>query len=252
MPYNKLLRNIISNTNYTQEEISRKCSELGIDISRSYITKLENANNKIPTEKVSKAIAQVCNIDERLLIIEGYLDKAPKEIRNAFLVLKEYSCLYGITALENVIENKSLEGIKNVLEKEILSGFVLSITEYCKAFAKVKDIGLELKTENNNMVFNFGEIIGFKITDNAMYPLIKENDEVKIEIKDIQEYQDSDILIIKFNNKENITARQATILGKDIKLVPLNNKYHSKLVHIGDNDIDIKILGKVKKIIREI
>lgn len=246
MPYNKLLRNIISNTNYTQEEISKKCSELGVDISRSYITKLENTNNKIPTEKVSRAIAQACNVDPRLLIIEGFLDKAPLEIRDAFLVLKNYSFLCGTTALENIIDNKSLELIKNMLKEEPLADFILSIPEYSNSVTEFKENGIELKSEDDNIIFNLGKPTGFKIKDNAMYPIIKENDEVIIEIKN--KYEDSDILIVKFNNEENVTARQATILGNDIKLVPLNNKYKSKLVHIKD----INILGKVKKIIREI
>ena len=250
MPYNKLLRNIISNTNYTQREISKKCSELGIDISRSYITKLENTNNKIPTEKVSRAIAKVCNVDERLLIIEGFLDKAPKEIRDAFISLKYFSSLYGTNALENIIDSNSLNTIKSILEEEPLSNFVLSIVDDCKTLVDIKENGIVLKSEDDNFIFNISQPIGFKITDNAMYPIIKENDEVTIEIKN--KYKDSDILIVKFNNEENVTARQATILGNNIKLVPLNNKYKSKLVHIENNDKGIKILGKVKKIIREI
>lgn len=250
MPYNKLLRNIISNTNYTHEEISKKCSELGVDISRSYITKLENSNNKVPTEKVSRAIAKVCNVDERLLVIEGYLDKAPKEICDAFIVLKNYSFLYGTTALKNKIDNNSFELIKNMLKEETLSDFVLSIPKYSNSIANFKETGIELKSEDDNIIFNLAKKSGFKITDNAMYPVIKEDDEVIIEIK--TKYEDSDILVVKFNNEENITARQAIILGNDIKLVPLNNKYKSKLVHVGNNDNDAKILGKVEKIIRKI
>ena len=98
------------------------------------------------------------------------------------------------------------------------------------------------------MIFSLTQPNAIKITDNAMFPLIKANDEVTFEIKDKNKYGDSDILLIKFNNEENITARQAIFLGSDVKLVPLNNKYNTTIgviTNIYDNkfiELDNNIL----------
>ena len=100
----------------------------------------------------------------------------------------------------------------------------------------------ELKSKDNNLIFNLLQPIGIKIEDDAMYPIIKKDDEIVIEVKN--KYADRDILLVRFNNEKNVTARLAIFLGNDIKLIPINNKYESKL--------DIEILGKVKKIITEI
>ena len=89
-----MLRNVVANTNYTQEEICKRCTELGIKISKSYINKLLNNKQQAPTEEISRIIANVCNCDERLLVIEGYLDKAPKEIREVFISLKNTTMIY--------------------------------------------------------------------------------------------------------------------------------------------------------------
>lgn len=246
MPYNKLLRKIISNTNYTHEEISKKCSELGVNISRSYVTKLENTS-KIPSEKISRAIAQVCNVDPRLLIIEGYLDKAPKEIKDAFISLKYIIMLTSLNIFENKIDKEIFDELKQILEKETLSEFVIELIDNGTTVLDTKE-GYNLKSEDDKLIFKLSQPVGINITDNSMSPIIKEKDEVIMEIKD--KYEDSDILVVKFNNEEHITTRQAIILGNNIKLVPLQNEYKSKLVHIGNEDI--KILGKVKKIIRKL
>ena len=112
----------------------------------------------------------------------------------------------------------------------------------------IKEKGYELKAEEDNLIFSLTQPNAIKITDNAMFPLIKANDEVTFEIKDKNKYGDSDILLIKFNNEENITARQAIFLGSDVKLVPLNNKYNTTIgviTNIYDNkfiELDNNIL----------
>ena len=248
MPYYKMLNKVVSSTKYTQEEIANKCAELGINITRTYINKLLNNKLPSPKEEVSRAIAKVCNVDERLLVIEGYLDKAPKEIKETFITLKYLTMLSSLNILENSVDNKTLNELRKLYEEENLSDFIIELLDNGNIAVDTKEKGYELKLEKDNLIFSLTQPNAIKITDNAMYPLIKENDEVTFEIKDKNKYVDSDILLVKLNNEENITARQAIFLGNDVKLVPLNNKYISKLVHIND----IKILGKVKKVITEI
>lgn len=103
---------------------------------------------------------------------------------------------------------------------------------------------MEIKAENENLIMNIGGELGIKVEDNSMYPLIKKNDEIKLLISD--RYVNGDILLININ--DNTVIRQAVFLGNDIELIPLNKKYETKTYR----KEEVKILGKVQKIITEI
>lgn len=246
MAYDKLLQKIIYNTSYTQDEISKKCAEIGTEISRSYIGRLQSGKSNAPTEEVSRAIAKVCNCDERLLVIEGYLDKAPKEIKDAFISLKYTAMLYGINMFENKIDKNTIYQIKQKFEEEPLADFVLELIDSGNNIINMNEIGFEIESQNKQVVCSFANPISFKVTDNSMYPLIKENDEITIEIKD--RYINGDTLAISIKEEKGIIIRQAVFLGRTIELVPLNKDYKTKSY----NQEDLIILGKVKKIITEI
>lgn len=246
MPYYKMLKKVVSNTNYTQEEIAKQCEELGITISKSYINKILNDKLPAPTEEVSRTIAKVCNCDERLLVIEGYLDKAPKEIKDALISLKYIIMLYSINLLENRIDKKTIEETRIKFEEEPLADFVIELIDNGKSEIIMKELGVEIEAKNERVICSLTKPISFKVEDNAMYPLIKENDEVTIEIKD--RYINGDMIAVTIQGQKGIMIRQAVFLGRNIELVALNKEYKHKTY---DKD-DVIILGKVKKIITEI
>lgn len=246
MPYYKMLNNAILNTEYTQDEISKKCTELGVKISKSYINKLLNNKLPAPTEEISRIISKVCNYDERLLVIEGYLDKAPREIKDAFISLKYTTMLYSINMFENKVDKNIINEIRQKFEEEPLSDFVLELIDSKNNIINMKEIGFEIEAQNKQVVCNFANPISFKVTDNSMSPLIRENDEITIEIKD--RYINGDILAISIKEQKGVIIRQAVFLGRIIELIPLNKDYKSKSY----NQEDLIILGKVKKRITEI
>lgn len=246
MAYYKLLQRIIAKNNYTQNEIAKRCTELGTKVSRGYIGSLQSGKSSAPTEEISRAIAKACNCDERLLVIEGYLDKAPKEIKQAFLSLKNTMMLYSINMFENKIDKKTINEVKEKFEEEPLADFVLELIENGDNEIINKELGIEIEAKNKKVVCNFSNPISLKVEDNAMYPLIKENNEVTIEIKD--RYINGDIIAVNIPEQKGIIIRQAVFLGRSIELVSLNKEYKSKTY----NKEDITILGKVKKIITEI
>ena len=246
MPYYKLLRKVVANTNYTQEEIAKRCTELGEKISKSYLNKLLNNKQQAPTEEISRVIAKVCNCDERLLVIEGYLDKAPKEIKNAFLSIKNTTMLYSINMFENEVDNKTLNEIKEIFEEQPLTDFIIELIDSGKSIINMKELGFEIKSENKKVICDLTKPISFKIEDNSMFPFIKENDEITIEIKD--RYINGDIIVATVKGQKGIIIRQASFLGTQIELAPFNKKYK----HTTYNKEELTILGKVKKIITEI
>lgn len=246
MAYDRLLKRIIYDTGYTQDEISQKCAEIGTEVSRSYIGRLQSGKSSAPTEEVSRAIAKVCNCDERLLVIEGYLDKAPKEIRDAFVSLKYTTMLYSINVLENKVDKRTIKEIREVFEQEPLADFVIELIDNGNNEINVKELGIEIKSKDEKLICDLSKPISFKVEDNSMCPLIKENDKITIETKD--RYINGDIIAISIKGQRGIIVRQAVFLGRQIELITLNKKYENKTY----NQEDLTILGKVKTIITEI
>lgn len=246
MPYNKLLKRIIANTDYTQQQVAEKCTDLGIPISRSYINKLEGNKSPAPKEEVSRAIAKVCNVDERLLVLEGYLDKAPKEIKDFFISLKKMASCLSTNLFTNTFDNTAMNCIEEQIENEPLSDFIISIIEYMNICATPTENGLELKEKNDNIIFNLTKPYFLKCEDNAMYPVIKEDDEVMLDMK--KQYENGDIVMVKIEPQNRRVIRQIMFLGRDIQLIPLNKKYHTEIY----NRKDVVIIGKINKIITKI
>ncbi|MDD3416352.1 MAG: hypothetical protein EOM34_09640 [Clostridia bacterium] len=81
MNYTILLNQIIKESKMTNVEIIKRCGELGENITPNYLSILRNTEGRIPSENVSKAIAKVCKAEyEDILVIQAYIDKAPKGI----------------------------------------------------------------------------------------------------------------------------------------------------------------------------
>jgi len=107
--YSKVLQRIIADSNITQEELSEKCKKLNAPISRGRINSILNNKAPAPSEKVSRAIAQICNIDERELVLEGYLENAPHELIDFLNKFQEELFELSLTQLENKIDQETTD-----------------------------------------------------------------------------------------------------------------------------------------------
>ena len=237
MSYNKLFKRIFAESNYTQQELADKCN-----VSRSYIGNLLNNITPVPDEEISRAIARACNIDERLLVIEGYIDKAPKEIKDFLIYLKSLVGFCCLNFYENKADIESFNILKKQLEEETLCDFIIKLLNDKNNTEYNNQNMFEIKTEDGNIIFNISKPFTLKANDNSMYPLIKENDELSIEIKTT--YHNGDIIAFNPKNTEDIFIRQIMFLGKDIEAIPLNAKYKRDFY----NKNEIIILGKITKI----
>ena len=112
MGYARLLDSYINQSRYTLSEISEKCKLKGIDISASYISKLRTGKKPPPSEELSRVLAEVLECDPETLIIEGYKEKAPHEIRKYIpdIIIDDGKHL-------NFIEIKGSEGINPLAEQ---------------------------------------------------------------------------------------------------------------------------------------
>ena len=81
MNYKEQLNRLLSNSGLTNKEIVERCKEFGEEITPNYISVLKNQEDKIPSENLSLALAKACNANyEDVLLIQGYIDKAPQPI----------------------------------------------------------------------------------------------------------------------------------------------------------------------------
>lgn len=242
--YSMLLNTIIAESGLTAKEIVEKCNELGNGIETTRLSKLQNAKLPAPSEKVSRDIARVCNVDDRKLVIEGYLEKAPKEIVEAFKILKSNSEITALRIFENNVSPEQLELIKRELEKQPLSNCVIQILDS-------KDNTISLSTElfdvkEKDFTFRIEEPIALPIIDNSMFPLIPQNSKISLKLQ--EKYENGDILALKIKKQENIIARHVLFNGNNMILTSLNKDFET----LTYNAKDVTILGKVSKVINDI
>lgn len=246
MSYNQLLKNIVANTNYTQKEICELCkSKYGVTISREYFSRLLNNKCPPPSEDISRTIAKVCNADERLLVIEGYISNAPKEIKDFINQLKSIQ-LYEINrVLENEIDKDTFYKTIKELEKEPYSSFIINFLNMENNLIHIDKNNLSINT-GEDIVFNLYYNQGIKVEDDSMYPLIQMNDNICLLIEN--NYNNGEIVALKKNNRDKILIRQLYNYGNSYIFTALNKKYEQITV----KKTDITILGKVSKIIKNL
>lgn len=117
MNYTDMLNKIIQRSGLKGVDIVKKCEEKGIKFTPNYLSVLRNTPGKIPSDEVSKAIAEACNEEySDILIIQAYLDKAPDRIldfiQNIYDGSKQltYDCIE--SQLKNVLTDEQYEAKK--------------------------------------------------------------------------------------------------------------------------------------------
>ena len=117
MNYNELLRRIIKKSGLKNIDIVSKLEENGVSITANYLSVLRNDNTKTASEKVSKAIANVCGADENLLVIQGELDKLGEALSEYIQFTIEQAKTVGKKAYE-------IDGMPEDMKKKIMDEFL--------------------------------------------------------------------------------------------------------------------------------
>ena len=240
MSYSKVLKSIIANTNITQEELSNKCKELKAPISRGQINKIVNGKAPAPEEKVSRAIAKVCNVDDRELVIEGYLEKAPREFIDFIKVFQELLLKIFLPSIEPIINEDEMELFKEAFEKETMAKIVLGILEMEKSEYDTNIFNIERNEDEIKATIK--KLLYITMEDESMEVKIPKGSKMQIEIK--EKYKNGDIVLIKVKENKKPIIRVIFFIGRDICLYPLNNKYNSLYLR----NSEYQILGVVSSV----
>lgn len=249
MPYSEVLKKAIEDSKLSHIEISQRCKNIGESIVPSYISKLVNNKMPPPTEKISLVLAQALEMDSKKLILEGYLDKAPKEIID-FLNSARLSVMTVVfKVFGETFSAEAFEEVKKILEILPLSEFLIEISKMQEA-SKVSiddDVcKMEFKDVADAALTNLKEAIGIPVNDDSMFPLISKGSQVTLELKD--KYEDGNIIcFIKKNEKDLIWIRRCFFKGDTIIAIPLNVGYEAMTLTYSE----VIILGEVVKEIKD-
>ncbi len=253
MAYTKLLNDIINESGLSVKEIAKRCNQLGVKLTASYISTLKNdTNNRTPSDEVSRAIAKACNFeDEEALILEAYIDNAPKEFQGVITFIRN-AALYSVFGLfENSFSKEVFEKAKEEFESMPLYKIVqLMNNEGDKIIEKGIGAMNYTSVSTDDELTIRQEIVTpsfFDVIDDSMFPVLPKNSKVSIEYVDITEINDGDIVAIADKQSQTTYYRKIAFLNDEhtnFMLYPLNPKYPTEKQTIKNT----LILGKVKKV----
>lgn len=249
MPYSKLLQKIVATSNLTSTEIIKKCKEdYDITITEGHFSRILNNRRQAPKEEVSRAISRVCNVDERLLVIEGYIDKAPKEILEALKLIQYLVNTSTLVMSSNLrdLNKETLEEMKQKFENEPIAETLLLIMDDQENSLELLESNLDFSQTLFGTNINIKIPEGIPIEDDGMAPVIESGDKVIFDLK--TSYNTSDIVIYKPKEQNTIKARILTKVNSTFVMIPINKKYKQEIYA----PEDITIIGKVSQVIKNI
>ncbi len=250
MTHSSLLSNIIICSGYTQKEFAQKCCDLGVKVRRENINAFMNGRKR-PTKEVLKIIAQVCGIDERLLIIDDYLHNAPEELISPLktLQLLVNSATTASATNMKMLNKNSMDELKKSIEIENLAQFLITLSNMEESIMNF------IQNE-----FNFKEIIdgkeygiflpkGIEVIDESMSPFIKKG--AKITVFPKKTYDSGDIIAytVKKDSRKRLHVRTLSKVNSILVLSPINSAYQKEVYSSED---ELTILGKVDNVSQKV
>lgn len=249
MNYSELLLKSISNTGYSQQQISNIAkNKYNVDIAPSYISKLQSGK-KIAGEKINTALAKVCNISPEDLQFEADFEKTPKivqqtineiieSLKQLFLNSSEINSYWG----KLVIDTMDTLSTRQLLE-------LLSSTNWANSNSNnpfIKDLTNEEALKESDIFSNTSMqmSLNYKMNDGSMSPLIQQGTELLLD--ECTEIKNGDIVLVQ-DTKENLFVRFYNKIDNTISLLPMNNSFET--IQFKENEIIVcaRVIGYIVK-----
>lgn len=259
MAYTVLLNKLIKDSELTIKEIAERCTAEGVKVTPAYISTLRNdKNNRTPSDEMSRALAKACKAkNENILVVEAYLEKAPKEFNNLMQLLRNVMITSSMGFVENRVTSQQKKEAEEMFKQFPMSEFIVSLSNDVVKQSVVKNKGTmsyKVNTEINDMKITqtLSQAMGIPVSDDGMRPTINKENKVNFEWKEIKDYKTGDIVcFVEKDNKKGVMARQIFIDDKSYKtitMLPINSEYSFKKYKVED----ITIFGKVTQVISDI
>lgn len=252
MSFGKLLKKLTKEKGLTYKELAKRCNENTNEkfITEGYIKEIANERKNPPTEEKIREIAKALDVDEKLLVLEGYIDKAPKEIRDILNKIKEYVIIAGLTGIENTVKKDEYELIKQEFKKESISQYVLDFFEK-STIEYISNKDFKININGLKISVNINAISFIEILDNSMSPKINKGDKITIYACSDNKYINGEIVAAKIKGTNEILYRIIHFNNKEktVSFTPINTKEFKEITY---NREDIEIIGKVAKVITDL
>ena len=246
MSYALMLDQIIKESELSLRQISKRCSDLNLNITPSYISQLKNGKLPPPSEEVSLTLAKACGSKKQVhLVFQGYMEKAPALVREYMLAssslnkaMLESLC----KATDKTYTREMEEYLKNldVLAALELSSSYVHTDDITKANDLVKEIALS--SGGVSEADTKGEIINLFLGDTSMAPFIPPHAYIYIMPTKQELLKDRDIIAFYPDNRRVPTLRWLYFVRDKVLLLP-EDKSHETFFF--DSVNDIQYIGKV-------
>jgi hypothetical protein len=245
MSYAVMLDTIIKVSDLSLRQIAKRCLDIGITITPSYISQLKNGKLPPPSEDISLALSRVCGTHTPAhLVFQGYLEKAPALVREYMLA----SSALNKIMLESLCKSSGditpefksyIEGLDVLSSLEISSKFI-SIDDKSKALDLIREISLS--TGKTVKIDESKDILHLFLPDTSMSPIIPVHSHVYVLPTRKDLLKDRDIIAFYPPNSKATTLRKLfTVKGK-LLLIP-EDKTHQ--LYLFNDFSEINYIGKV-------
>ncbi|MGI6733094.1 MAG: hypothetical protein ACOX4J_02790 [Anaerovoracaceae bacterium] len=246
MTYAEMLSDIIKKSELSLRQIARRCEDLNLKITPSYISQLKNGKLPPPSEEVSLILAKACGSDRQAhLVFQGYMEKAPEMVKEYMLASSNLNKVM----LESLCKATNKEFTKE-MEIYIKELDVLAALELSSKYVNSDD-----PKQRNDLVREIclncgdaaeadadGEIINFFLADSAMSPFIPIHAFIYIMPTKVDLLKDRDIIAFYPDNRRIPTLRRIYFIKDKILLIP-DEKSHD--TYFFDDMSEIHYIGKV-------
>ncbi len=185
MNYTEMLNKLISESGMNQKEISMRCTELGEDVTTTYLSALKNTSGKMASDSISRVIAKACNAKHsEILVVQAYLDRAPKiiiDFLEEIRIVEEQGATLTKLAFSELPDN--LRGITDEINKmNSIKSLAEFICEYVgEMHADANEFNL-LMNKLEKKEFDVGAQVKKKLVDDENWLLIPLGDMSKSKI----------------------------------------------------------------------
>ncbi|MCR5482686.1 MAG: S24/S26 family peptidase [Clostridia bacterium] len=245
MNYAEMLDSIITKSELSLRQIAKRCAELELSITPSYISQLRNGKLPPPTAEVSMILAQACNSkEESKLIFQGYLEKAPDVIKEYMFASSQLNKVM-LESLCKVDGNSKVDenAIEYLRSLDILSTIEMSSKYITEGSIEFKpDLAKEITIASGGIANDKGDITTMVLGDNSMAPTIPVHSFIYILPTKTELLKSRDVIAFYPLGKRQAILRRAFFSKGKILLIPDDR---SSEVYMIDSFEELNYLGKV-------
>ena len=257
MPYAELLNKLITDKGLTIKEVADRCKENGQNITASYVSIIKNSDNKkIPSDDVSRALAKACEAEnENCLVIEAYVDKAPEEFKVVLNLFRKSITQSIMLVFTNSVPEEQMNMVLSKLKTMPMYEFIVLASQIDKEQETTSskldnslNISTTITSENMKIIAELKQPEGIKVNDSFMEPIIPYGCMVYPEILSLEDYNNGDILVVKFMGSKKSNVRKCIfndINKSKITLFAFDPQVEPQILDVEE----VQIIGKVKRII---